>query len=143
MRPGWVGYHSNMSSKLDIPNAPAGGRSADSLAASTPLASTPVDTMSVHTVPVADTATNGVDGAVNTTGATGSGAEAALIGRLGAAINALDDVDFALWSDAALRGHLDEVSLVLCRVDAQLSRLADAVRSRGFAITEADLPLAS
>jgi hypothetical protein len=67
----------------------------------------------------------------------------AAIHRLDAAIGALDAVDFALWSDSALRGHLDEVSLVLCRVDAQLARLADAVRARGFSITEVDLPLAS
>ena len=44
---------------------------------------------------------------------------------------------------AVIEGHLDAVSLVLCRVDAQLSRLAEAVRSRGFAIAEPDLPLAS
>jgi hypothetical protein len=60
-----------------------------------------------------------------------------------AALVALDDVDFASWSDESLKDHLDEVSVVLCRVDAQLSRLADAVRSRGFAIAEPDLPLAS
>lgn len=71
------------------------------------------------------------------------GVESAIIDRLDAAVGALDEVDFARWSDAALSGHLDEVSLVLCRVDAQLSRLADAVRSRGFAIAEVDLPLAS
>jgi len=71
------------------------------------------------------------------------GVESGIIDRLDAAVEALDEVDFARWSDVALAGHLDEVSLVLCRVDAQLSRLADAVRSRGFAIAEVDLPLAS
>jgi hypothetical protein len=70
-------------------------------------------------------------------------APGAVIHQLDVAIGALDAVDFASWSDAALRGHLDEVSLVLCRVDAQLARLADAVRARGFSITEVDLPLAN
>ena len=69
--------------------------------------------------------------------------EVAVIHRLDAALGALDDVDFSSWSDESLEDHLDEVSVVLCRVDAQLSRLADAVRSRGFAIAEPDLPLAS
>ncbi len=66
------------------------------------------------------------------------------IGRLDAAVHALDDVDLTNWSDTTLSGHLDELSVVLCRVDAQLARLSDAVRSRGFAIAEvAELPLAS
>jgi hypothetical protein len=65
-----------------------------------------------------------------------------VIGRLGAAVDALDKVDLTSWSDDTLSGHLDELSRVLCRVDAQLARLADAVRSRGFAIAE-ELPLAS
>jgi hypothetical protein len=72
-----------------------------------------------------------------------NGMEVAVIQRIDAAIHALDDVDIASWSDSMLSGHLDELSLVLCRVDAQLSRLADAVRSRGFAVAEVDLPLAS
>jgi hypothetical protein len=67
----------------------------------------------------------------------------AVIHRIDAAVDALGDVDFATWSDSSLSGHLDELSLVLCRVDAELSRLADAVRSRGFDIAEVDLPLAS
>jgi hypothetical protein len=70
-------------------------------------------------------------------------AEGAVIHRIDAAVDALGDVDFATWSDSSLSGHLDELSLVLCRIDAELSRLADAVRSRGFAIAEVDLPLAS
>lgn len=65
------------------------------------------------------------------------------IARLDAAAHALDDVDVADWSDTALSGQIDRLSLVLCRVDAQVSRLADAVRSRGFAIREVELPLAS
>lgn len=70
-------------------------------------------------------------------------AEGAVIHRIDAAVDALGDVDFANWSDSSLSGHLDELSLVLCRIDAELSRLADAVRSRGFDIAEVDLPLAS
>jgi hypothetical protein len=69
--------------------------------------------------------------------------EGAVIHRIDAAVDALGDVDFATWSDSSLSGHLDELSLVLCRIDAELSRLADAVRSRGFDIAEVDLPLAS
>jgi len=70
-------------------------------------------------------------------------AAGAVIHRIDAAVDALGDVDFATWSDSSLSGHLDELSFVLCRVDAELSRLADAVRSRGFDIAEVDLPLAS
>ncbi len=70
-------------------------------------------------------------------------AEGAVIHRIDAAVDTLGDVDFATWSDSSLSGHLDELSLVLCRIDAELSRLADAVRSRGFDIAEVDLPLAS
>jgi hypothetical protein len=70
-------------------------------------------------------------------------AEGAVIHRIDAAVDALGDVDFGTWSDSSLSGHLDELSLVLCRIDAELSRLADAVRSRGFDIAEIDLPLAS
>ena len=73
----------------------------------------------------------------------GRDAAGAVIHRIDAAVDALGSVDFATWSDSSLSGHLDELSLVLCRVDAELSRLADAVRSRGFDIAEVDLPLAS
>jgi len=79
-----------------------------------------------------------IDGAVD-----GPDAEGAVIHRIDVAVDALGDVDFATWSDSSLSGHLDELSLVLCRIDAELSRLADAVRSRGFDIAEVDLPLAS
>ncbi|GAA5182842.1 hypothetical protein GCM10023322_20660 [Rugosimonospora acidiphila] len=58
------------------------------------------------------------------------------IERLDAAVRALGDVDLADWSDATLRGHLEELSAVLCRVDGQLSRLAEAVRARGFRVEE-------
>ena len=90
-----------------------------------------------------DNEVDGDDAREAARGLDDGGVESAIIHRLDAAVEALDEVDFARWSDAALSGHLDEVSLVLCRVDAQLSRLADAVRSRGFAIAEVDLPLAS
>ena len=59
--------------------------------------------------------------------------------RLDKAVDALDGVDLDDWTDTTLSGHLDELSSVLCRVDAQLSRLADAVRSRGFTVVELDL----
>ena len=62
---------------------------------------------------------------------------------LDGAVHALDEVDLGDWSDTALSGQIDELSRVLCRVDAQVARLADAVRSRGFAIQEVELPLAS
>jgi hypothetical protein len=58
------------------------------------------------------------------------------IARLDAAVSALGDVDVSGWDDAALREHLDELSGALCRLDAQLSRIADGVRSRGFRIAE-------
>jgi hypothetical protein len=62
------------------------------------------------------------------------------IARLRAAVRALDDIDVAGWDDSALTDHLDEISASLCAIDAQLSRVADAVRARGFPITE---PLAA
>jgi hypothetical protein len=60
--------------------------------------------------------------------------------RLRAAVSALGDVDVSGWDDSALTDHLDEISASLCAIDAQLSRVADAVRARGFPITE---PLAA
>jgi hypothetical protein len=56
--------------------------------------------------------------------------------RLDAAVSALGDVDVSGWDDTTLRGHLDELSAALCRIDAQLSRVADAVRARGFRVEE-------
>jgi len=58
------------------------------------------------------------------------------IERLDAAVRALGDLDLADWSDATLRGHLEELSAVLCQVDVQLARLADEVRARGVRIEE-------
>jgi hypothetical protein len=58
------------------------------------------------------------------------------IDRLDAAIRALGEVDLADWSDATLRGHLDELSVALCQVDGHLARLAEAVRARGFRVAE-------
>lgn len=69
-----------------------------------------------------------------------------VIARLGAAVSALGDVDVSGLSDDTLRDHLDELSVALCEVDAQLARVADAVRARGYAIVEAalrDEPLAT
>jgi hypothetical protein len=60
--------------------------------------------------------------------------------RLRAAVRALDNVDVAGWDDTALTEHLDEISATLCALDAQLTRVADAVRARGFRISE---PLAA
>jgi hypothetical protein len=58
------------------------------------------------------------------------------IARLDVAIHALGEVDLADWSDAVLRGHIDELSVALCQVDGQLARLAEAVRARGFRVAE-------
>jgi hypothetical protein len=58
------------------------------------------------------------------------------IERLDAAVSALGDVDVSGWSDDTLRGHLDELSTVLCQVDAELARVSDAVRARGFRVQE-------
>ncbi|GIM96953.1 hypothetical protein [Paractinoplanes toevensis] len=60
--------------------------------------------------------------------------------RLRAAVRALDEVDVEGWDDSALNDHLAEISQTLCAIDAQLSRVADAVRARGFRIAE---PLAA
>jgi len=62
------------------------------------------------------------------------------IARLRAAVRALDEIDVAGWDDSALTDHLDEISATLCAIDAQLTRVADAVRARGFRIAE---PLAA
>ena len=117
MRALGVGYHSNMSTK----------KISDGVAV--PLDIAPID--------------GGPAGDLADENAAADVADVAVIHRLDAAVNALGEVDFGSWSDSALSGHLNEVSLVLCRVDAQLSRLADAVRSRGFDIAEIDLRLAS
>jgi hypothetical protein len=124
---GWAGYHSNMSSNIGVRDATISDDEVHGDAPAQDDNRQPTD----------------ADGDDGRAGLDTGGIKSAIIGRLDAAAEALDDVDFADWSDAALSGHLDEVSVVLCRVDAQLSRLADAVRSRGFAIAEADLPLAS
>jgi len=58
------------------------------------------------------------------------------IDRLDAAVRALGEVDLTDWSDASLRGHLDELSVALCQVDGQLARLAEAIRARGFRVAE-------
>lgn len=63
-----------------------------------------------------------------------------VIVRLNAAVDALGDVDVSAWDDSALRDHLAELSSALCRVDAQLSRVADEVRARGFRIVEPSPP---
>ncbi|MDT4991548.1 MAG: hypothetical protein QOC94_3316 [Actinoplanes sp.] len=56
--------------------------------------------------------------------------------RLRAAVSALGDVDVSGWDETVLTGHLTEISIALCEVDTQLSRVADAVRARGFRIAE-------
>src|SRR5689334_21215742 len=58
------------------------------------------------------------------------------IARLRAAVRALGDIDVSGWDDATLTEHLDELSRALCGLDAELSRVADAVSSRGFRIDE-------
>jgi hypothetical protein len=62
------------------------------------------------------------------------------IARLRAAVSAMGAVDVADWDDTALTEHLEELSATLCALDAQVSRVADQVRSRGFRISE---PLAA
>ncbi|MGA5304455.1 hypothetical protein ACPCHT_31395 [Nucisporomicrobium flavum] len=62
------------------------------------------------------------------------------IQALRAAGSALGDVDVSGWDDTMLTDQLAELSAALCQLDAQLSRVADAVRARGFRITE---PLAA
>ena len=59
--------------------------------------------------------------------------------RINAAASALGDVDVSGWDDATLHDHLVGLSAALCRVDEQLSRVADAVRARGFGIVEPTL----
>lgn len=65
-----------------------------------------------------------------------------VIVRLNAAVGALGDVDVSGWDDSALRDRLAELSTALCGVDAQLSRVADEVRARGFHIVEPSPSLA-
>ncbi|WP_430783314.1 hypothetical protein [Actinoplanes sp. G11-F43] len=58
------------------------------------------------------------------------------IARLRAAARALGDVDVSGWDDDTLTDHLDDLSKVLCNLDSELARVADAVRARGFRIEE-------
>lgn len=66
--------------------------------------------------------------------------------RLEAAVRAMRDADVSGLTDDALREQLAELSTGLCEIDAQLARLAEAVRARGYAIVEEALreePLAA
>ncbi|MCM4084467.1 MULTISPECIES: hypothetical protein [Paractinoplanes] len=58
------------------------------------------------------------------------------IARLRSAVLAMDQLDVADWDDGALTDHLDELSATLCAIDAQVTRVAEAVRARGFRIAE-------
>src|SRR3954471_3409179 len=58
------------------------------------------------------------------------------IARLRAAVRAMGEVDVSGWDDTALTEHLDELSATLCALDAQVTRVAEAVRARGFRIAE-------
>lgn len=58
------------------------------------------------------------------------------ITRLRAAVSALGDVDVSRWDDTSLNDHLAELSVALCEVDAELSRVSDAIRARGFRVVE-------
>ncbi|WP_305789127.1 MULTISPECIES: hypothetical protein [Micromonosporaceae] len=58
------------------------------------------------------------------------------IEALRAAGSALGDVDVSGWDDSALSDRLADLSAALCELDAQLSRVADAVRARGLQIAE-------
>ena len=62
------------------------------------------------------------------------------IARLRAAVRAMDQVDLSGWDEKSLVEHLDEISATLCAIDAQLTRVADAVRAHGFRVEE---PLAA
>lgn len=62
--------------------------------------------------------------------------------RLHAAVRALGGADVSGLSDDALREEIGELSLALCQLDAQLARLAEAVRARGYAIVEDQLAAA-
>jgi hypothetical protein len=62
------------------------------------------------------------------------------IARLRSAVIAMDQVDVSGWDDTALSEHLAEISSTLCAIDAQVTRVAEAMRARGFRITE---PLAA
>ncbi len=68
-------------------------------------------------------------------GTASSEANAAIV-ALRAAGSALGDVDVSGWDDTMLTDQLAELSAALCQLDAQLSRVADAVRARGFRIAE-------
>src|SRR5262245_46749458 len=141
---GGVRYHSNMSSKVEMTIGPA--TTSASVSKSGPVSesgpvsksgpasrSGPVGASGKAAAPAGQELVNGDARASDVS-------DVAVIGRLDAAVEALDAVDLAAWSDALLQGRLDDVSLVLCRVDAQVARLAEAVRARGFAIVEADPP---
>ncbi len=58
------------------------------------------------------------------------------ISRLRVAALALEDVDVSGWDDVTLNDHLDDLSKVLCTLDSELARVAEAVRARGFRIEE-------
>jgi hypothetical protein len=58
------------------------------------------------------------------------------IAALRVAGSALGDVDVSGWDEAALNDKLAELSDALCELDAQVSRVADAVRARGFRVAE-------
>ena len=58
------------------------------------------------------------------------------IARLQAVVRALGDVDVSGWDETALTDQLAELSDALCQLDAQLSRVAEDIRARGFRIAE-------
>jgi hypothetical protein len=58
------------------------------------------------------------------------------IARLRVAARALGDVDVTGWDEATLKDHLEELSKVLCALDSELTRVADAVRAKGFRVAE-------
>ena len=58
------------------------------------------------------------------------------IAVLRAAGSALGDVDVSGWDETALTDKLADLSDALCQLDAQVSRVADAVRARGFRVAE-------
>jgi hypothetical protein len=58
------------------------------------------------------------------------------LARLGAAITALEDVDVTALPEAALSEQITQLASILYQLDEQLSRVAEAVRGRGFSIED-------
>ena len=58
------------------------------------------------------------------------------ITQLRSAVSAMEVVDVAGLPEAVLGEQIDQLATVLYLIDAQLSRVAESVRARGFQIEE-------